>query len=372
MRVFARSPEGSDLDFFLYSNVNRTAGSLKYISIGEEDVESALWKLEPQSDDYLLDVFIFNVFESKETCPHFHFELAMKTNTTIQEELKCPAQLPAEEVPPPSVNINGFVLQFRNDYVFTKERIEANTRSNTFTYRITLRVFSNTTFMASISYDFLANDFRLNLRDSNGQLLVAGTHDANENRDNYFNFMNTVTAYLVVGTYYLDIVEDLGTKNLPFEEYCHKFGFVLTSVGLAVDPTIDLVLPPGGTNLNPFVDLAIDISFSQPVLIPSDVSLETYIESNRAIYLTQLNDAANRIYPHEASFHSTEYMTMTLLFPSNRLAVGTSYKLNIDASKFKTDNNRTFKLANENQQYIYVMKACDCSGHGTCTNINNK
>jgi hypothetical protein len=167
MRAFAKATDRDDIDFFVYSSANRTAGSLKYVSIGMAEVESAIVKLDPQQEDYLLDLYFFRVNHNVE-CPAFHFEFAMKPVETVRQELLCPNPLPAVEVPQPAYTIRSDTW-VSDEFLFTRSRINANTVNGIFTYRITLTIVSNTTLYSSIGYDFLANDFQITLRDAQTQ-----------------------------------------------------------------------------------------------------------------------------------------------------------------------------------------------------------
>ena len=230
MRAFVSSLDENDIDFFLYNNVNRTSGSLIGSSFGTSSVESSLFYMPNQTSPYLLDLFFFDIVSDPDTCPTFHFELAIKTVESIQSELVCPSPLPVPEVPNPSIVVND-VVWIDDEFIFTSDRIAGNTNDwGEFTYRLTITTPTNMTIFSSIGYDFLANDYKLSISDSaNGQQVYAnGYYDGTDDRSDYINFENYLFAELPAGVYYLDIIEsDADLKDFDMDEYCHRFEFFL-------------------------------------------------------------------------------------------------------------------------------------------------
>lgn len=364
IRVFAQSSEDADIDFYFYTNSNRT--SVVDFSLGVDSVESSLLALNTQTIPYELDVYLYDL-NTDQLCPTFEFELAIKTQATVQSELQCPNVMPSPEVPPSYFNLASDV-DLSAEYIFSKSRVESNTVGDVFTYRITLSVpFNGTVVMAAIGYDFLANDFRLKLSDDDGDVQLWGSLGGIQNREDYYNFYSTVYVSLATGTYFLDIVEDLSDKPFNFTQYCHKFDFVLSTWSghnATSQPYIETVVPAGGEGLtyDPYRDLTIRVSFSESVVLPADQTVLNYVTSRSAAYMYPSNNQSNHIMPGSASFsNSNTRLTLTFRKP---FTVGQRYLFIIDGSKFTASNGLTY--TSPTQEFSYQMRTCDCNGHGTC------
>lgn len=106
-RIFSYSPDGSDVDFYLYKNGSDSSTLFK-TSLGLDSKESAVWLLPPQSNPYTLDVYFYRAAATS-PCNYFAFEFALKSNTTVQTELLCPVHLPNEvnQVPTSALDLRG-------------------------------------------------------------------------------------------------------------------------------------------------------------------------------------------------------------------------------------------------------------------------
>lgn len=366
MRVYARSDPSTDLDFFIYNNASRPAGSMIFYSLSTNVYESALVRLPNQTDPYLLDVYIFRMSQHN-TCPTFYFETAIKPVEVVEDELACPVTLPDPEVPETSYDFSGGYAWEWGDFIFTNTRIQGNTVGGIFTYRITLtNVLRNATLFVFLGYDFLANDFQLTLTNADTDEVVAlGEPVGSDDRDMLYNFYNTLFADMTVpGTYYLDISEDLSNKNLGMNQYCHKFTFFMSGF-MDTLPYIQYVEPAHGSNLNPHEPLVVTIYFSEPVQsFNTTFSLATYLQNQNIVYLYPVSSPATHLFPSAAHF-DVSYMTLEVTFPAN-FQQGLSYILYIDTTKFQSQTGVTFD--NSSSVWTYSMTDCSCSGHGHCDN----
>lgn len=359
IRAFAQGFNNDDIDFYFYSNQNRSLGSLIDSSIGIDKVESKLLKLNSQINPYLLDVYFYSINQEQQ-CPTFHFEYAQKPVSVIETELACPLVLPNPEVPLPRYEINGD-FWVADEFIFTKERIDSNTHNGIFTYSITLVLNSNTTLISAIDFDFLANDFRLQLVDETGHLIVIGEMYAAENSE-YYNFESIFYVELPKGIYILRIREDLNNKDFGFTEYCHRFSFFMAAFTITT-PSIDYIIPSMADHLNPSDDLEISIYFSEEVISPpNDNNLVSYLQNNRAIYL--INHTNYIIFPTQAEF-DTSQKVLTVIFSHTNFYVGSNYTLKINASKFLSINGM---FVDESSIHTYQMDSCNCNNHGHCIN----
>ncbi len=161
-RVFAKTEDKrTDIDFQLFSSANKTTAVLLGSSFFMEEVESSLFLLpaaKNSSDPYMLELIFFRVNKDK-PCNYFHFELASKPKAIVEQELLCPVK---QDRPPASISFG-----FENDvnihgdsFVFSSAQMN---NSNTFRHRTRLIVNDKTLVFAEIGYNFLANDFRLNV-----------------------------------------------------------------------------------------------------------------------------------------------------------------------------------------------------------------
>jgi hypothetical protein len=269
--------EDDDIDFYIYKNATRSITNIVTSSLGTEQVETKVFRLEPKEEPYLLDVYFFSVASSPEDCATFHFEMAIKTVSDVQNELLCPNPLPSPEVPPTLWDGNS-VLWSDENYIFSNDRIEGNTnQDDIFTYQMTVRTYTNTSIVASVGYDFLANYFALELQNATSRTqLTLGEPDGTGNADDYVNFQSILYAEVPAGTYYLNIFEDVSNKDWGFDTYCHRFEFffaLFPSSTILNNATIMSIMPSSGTNLNPYRDLSITITFSTGVAIPNGVTL---------------------------------------------------------------------------------------------------
>lgn len=369
MRIFTHSNPPNDIDFYIYQNASRNTAPI-YYSLGVDSVETKLWHFVPQTAPYLLDIYYFYI-NPNDPCPTYTLQIAIRTETQVANELLCPQILPSPEVPSAVYDVTGIVWEHNDNYYFTNERIQGNTFRNIFTYRILLNVLSNATLYTSVGFDFLANDFRLYLRTaSDSSILASGYPSVPSNADSYINFYNGLFYSLTPGQYYLDIQEDLSSKDIPFTSYCHRFGFFLMVLPTSNNTAgvINFVSPPSGDDLDPEQDLTISISFSQYVAIPSpsEPSLPQWIASNQAIYLDNPVDPALKIYPVNAIFNS-DHDFLSVVFSKDNLDLGQSYTLQIQANAFQTRSGHPFFLLGS-PSFVYNMHNCACNGHGTCVN----
>jgi len=169
-------------------------------------------------------------------------------------------------------------------------------------------------------------------------------------------------ADLVQGTYFLDIVEDVRRKNLGFEEYCHRFYFLMSSF-VFKPASIERVVPPFGRQMNPANDLRISISFSEPAVIPSNATVLSYISNTGAVYLSPVDSASVHYRPNYAQFDASGRI-LSVVFPHVILSVRKTYQLMIDGTKFQTRQGDAFTSPSQN--FSYAMFDCVCSGHGDC------
>jgi len=159
------------------------------------DIESSLFPLSASHRSYLLEVIFFSIDTSK-LCNYFHFELALAPKTRVMDELLCPIII---YTPPTDISFSAGhdVSIHRDDYVFTAAQI--NSTVSTFRYPIELNVVDSTTLSVEIGFNFLANDFRLFLRDHNGFITHTGQPRGSEDRDSYINFYHFLRAQLDPG-----------------------------------------------------------------------------------------------------------------------------------------------------------------------------
>lgn len=371
MRVFASAGPGSDVDFYLYGGVN--ASTLYGFSLSNEPFESVLYDLEPSQYPYMLLIHFYRLPASS-FCPYLQFELAMKPAERVGEELACPVNpLPPDQAAPPQdlqLRPGGRLEISSSDYYFTRSVIEEYTSvipggDRTFTWPIHLELPSNSTVSAFVEFDFLANDFRLSLSADSGGLYVAGTPDVAEDSSSEYNFQNSLVAHTIApGRYTLNLRERLRSAvSTPAEAYCHHFGFSLTLTTSSVaQPQVLGVYPPSGVGLNPYSDLVLTISLSEPVdLTPA------YLAQHQVVSLW---DQAREIsiQPRAYSFDD-QHVRLRVTFDKSNLRPNATYVLRVNAGRLQTHAGQPF--AEYTAQHVYSFLSCDCSGHGHCAQDPN-
>jgi hypothetical protein len=238
-------------DFTIYSNTNKTAGSLIGFSNSMQSIESSLFFIPASTNKHLLEVTYFRIDESK-PCNYFHFGLASKPRSKVLQDLLCPINVNS---PPVDLTFaaGNDVDVHSDDYVFNAALI--NSTQRTFRYSTQLNVRDKTTFSAEIGFNFLANDFRLALRDANNVVIHTSKVRGTSNSNSYINFYHYLRAELQPGTYHMDIVEDLLKTELKLNSsQCHRFSLSVSGISEST-PHILSVSPPEGRNLDPSKDL---------------------------------------------------------------------------------------------------------------------
>jgi hypothetical protein len=84
VRAFAHGEQGSDIDFYLW--VSSETEHPIHQSTGTQDVESAVWFLEP--GQYTLQLAFYQVPQDT-TCNYYHFEFDLRDrNTGINQSIE--------------------------------------------------------------------------------------------------------------------------------------------------------------------------------------------------------------------------------------------------------------------------------------------
>lgn len=309
MRVFVYADSGNDIDFYLYpnGNVTNSVANAIYMSLGLQNRESALWVLQPQAQQYVLDVNVFTTNALRQ-CNYYQLEIAVEPIETVREELLCPATLPNEvyQVPPANFDLRGGydTSSYSEFYVFTSSRIDASHQGGSYRYRITLRVTKPMIVSGIIGFDFLANDFVLSISDANNRVIASGTADAAADRASYINFINSVTAVLSNGTFYLDITETFNNYNRTWGlgQLCHAFSFELTAYA-PTQPKVVAINPSYGYDLDPDTDLTIYVTFSEAMSI-AESDLLNFIINSKAIFLRNANNNSLVVFPYAVTTHT--------------------------------------------------------------------
>jgi len=366
-RIWAKGPEGADLDFYLYDDVNKTSNPIM-TSRGVSNTESKIVSLMPQEGLYLLRLYVFSAGNDDPKCDTFEFELAIETNTTAFDHMLCPNPMPNPERPPGELVLPyGSSKELFGNYVFSKSYIDTHLRSRRYAeYDIVLQPQSNYSFLAFLGYDFLTTDFKLELY-LDSRLQKTSISGAPVASDESVNFLSVLSAIVEGGkSYVLRIVETVDNYDSLGFSYCHPFQF--TFFGLADgnnEPVVRGVEPAEATDLDANRPLRVQILFSATV--QSEVDMQ-FITDNHIIYL-QDQKTSVQVYPYSAIWENAEVrQTLTVTFPSSHLNYGVTYELHIDAAQIQTSSGENFKAYET--AHTYAMLSCDCSGHGTCVYSN--
>ncbi|KAK5576095.1 hypothetical protein RB653_007233 [Dictyostelium firmibasis] len=374
IRIMTTSDPGNDLDFFIYQNSTSTFPL--YSSIQAVTTDNNVWKLDPQSTPYVLELKYFKV-NSKVNCNYFTLDLAISNLPSIQAELLCPVIPPNEnqQVPPGGVTFPyGKDVQIGSDsYYFSSSRVELNTKNGIFSYGISLTVMGPILFYSNLGFDFLANDFNMILSNvsSSGALtpLARGIDTIPINDDSEVDIYNTINYQLDSGKYLLQITEDVDYNSFGLNISCHSFTFSMrgSSQVVGLGPRITGVSPKSANNLLVNKDYTITVIFSEAFALPAGsvgTPLLDYIVDKRAIFLQ--STAKNAAVISASAAVSVKDLSIMLTFSKDLIVPGVTYVLRVDATHFVNTQNIIFSNENTTLDHSYSFLGCDCNGHGTC------
>ncbi|PRP79088.1 hypothetical protein PROFUN_13150 [Planoprotostelium fungivorum] len=373
VRAFAQgNHEEDDVDFIIYKD-NVTTPAISY-SMGVGHIESSPVKLSTPGK-YVLDINVWDVGEKDLDCPLFHFEFALRTEAKLKSELACPI-LPADHLPPTNINVASVASEgLVGTYYLTKDDIARYTSGYRMKYRITVVNKDKDRFIyAGVLFDFLANDFRISISDSQGRLVESGVNNGLPRAPEYINFESWLFAQLLKNTtYYLDI-EEFQPFRFDFPSVCHKFEFEFFNFDGEGDPSeapfIDMIYPESGEIVEPNEDLWVYVDFSEPVGTPDNTqrrNLLKWVKDNSALYLKQSSSTSN-ILPVEADmWEDSEFTYLDVRFQAADIVPDRTFTIHLDASKFKDTNGVSF--VNPLGSPTFSTSPTDfCNNHGNMVN----
>eukprot|EP01104_Vermistella_antarctica_P016314 TRINITY_DN5531_c0_g3_i1.p1 TRINITY_DN5531_c0_g3~~TRINITY_DN5531_c0_g3_i1.p1 ORF type:complete len:2899 (+),score=777.51 TRINITY_DN5531_c0_g3_i1:457-8697(+) len=362
MRAFLNG-ENVDYDFKLYSNASDLAGSLIGASFGAAPVENALWMLDGQEDDYILNLHLFQLLD--EGCLYYSLELAIRTVEALQEELACPVPMPNPHKPKRQrvIQAGKHVRQYHDNFVFAKgDMDDAYWYSK---YNMSLSLEETTSLSTYIVYEFLANDFELQVRDSDDHLVAKGGSSGSVGRDEYLDFKNELDVVLEAGEYQLEIRQSsLDDNPIDFEDFCYRFGFSFVADAqnsTAPDddtPHLINIDPPSGDHLNYAVDLQLTIRFSERVSKDSEIVVSLQHDQGEGIVATA-----------PASETWTEGHTQLVVTWAPPFISAQAYHVAIDVNSFLSENGTPFEyeVTPSGSDLWFTMESeCECGPHGEC------
>eukprot|EP01124_Arcella_intermedia_P032932 TRINITY_DN7777_c0_g2_i1.p1 TRINITY_DN7777_c0_g2~~TRINITY_DN7777_c0_g2_i1.p1 ORF type:complete len:3439 (+),score=468.43 TRINITY_DN7777_c0_g2_i1:104-10318(+) len=358
--------EHTDIDFLLWKDVGKTV--LLEASVGLTKIESHLTFLQPQSQAYLLDIFIFD--RSTSDCSYASFEMAIEPNATAHSRLICPSPLPNPAVPPNRVELSDSVNIY-SEFLFTNEFVSSHLVNHwtykTVTYDISLLAIDQKfDLLAIVGYDFTLTDFSLTLLGPDGTVLTTSQGGVTEtNTDGFVDFQASLSWKISPGNHTLRITEKIYNNRPMNAGECHQFSFMLSAVGLGVvsQPHVSHVLPPAGSQLDASFPLMIDVHLSEPVHNSISganlLELSSFIRSHNVARLVK-SDNSLSLYPSNAYFWNPTVLTVFF----NNLRYDSRYVLSINATALVNVNNTQFLPYTES--HTYNTMSCQCSGHGAC------
>lgn len=378
VRFFADMPGASDdVDFYVYRQNSANESDLSLLTYGNNigTQESVLFRLNQSSYDYWVEVYFFflGADTSRRTCATYSLEIAARPVDVVRNELRCPVTLPneARQVPSRSVYTYSDTDVSSDEYLFTSDRIRAHTNLSTSDFFSSARRFeyaidihntyrsANASVSASIAFDFLANDYRLELRGPAGAVIGRSTSMPDFRDAASFNFGASIgeIALPTHDVYSLVIVEELADKlDFGVMPFCSRFGFDL-HVSTDRLPRVLSVHPASARDLNPLEDLVITVSFSAPVYGYQIIDAAR-IRSADVAHLTPSDAGAADIYPVLAYVSASEQTALVMRFPNASLSLEKTYTLHLNASAVASGpNGQTF--APWSSLRHYTMKSCE-------------
>jgi hypothetical protein len=368
----------------LYRNQSET--DLIATSTASGDTESALFFLQPQTEPYMLNLYFFAISDEA-PCRRFTLEMAIRPSATVHNELLCPVPLP-NEARTCRRRRSCSTRRARSAttaYFFTSEHITRNTTSSwfesTFRYRMRVSAPTGATMRARVGFDFLANNYQLELVDAaTDSVVVRGTPRATDERSTYINFGSFLRYDLAAGKqYYLDLIEDTTDKALQLGNvtYCSRFSLQISADNVGgvppsgVQPHALWVYPAQRDEINPLVDLVTSIYLSDSVAYNPATDGATFDVMARArnlAYLTVNGSSGVPLVPYASLSSSLRRITLT--WNATQLALTTTYTLHLALEQLRTANGTAF--ARYTDDVTYATMTCSCNGHGTCVASDNE
>eukprot|EP01125_Pyxidicula_operculata_P010689 TRINITY_DN351_c0_g3_i1.p1 TRINITY_DN351_c0_g3~~TRINITY_DN351_c0_g3_i1.p1 ORF type:complete len:3455 (-),score=945.65 TRINITY_DN351_c0_g3_i1:93-9641(-) len=373
VRFFANSEEDNDIDFLLWNNVSKTR--LVEAAVGLKSVESHIAVLEPQTEDYLLDVYVYD--RSDDECTYVNFEMAIEPVSHTDSRLACPEPLPNPILPPSNIVFGKqYVEVYSPQFVFTKSYIDANVKDHysykLVSYSISIESKGNYSIYVQLGYDFLLTDFNLRLVKDDMEI-ATGTPGASYFWNSFADFQSTLSTYVEPGNYTLFIEEKIfnARGDVKLGE-CESFSLLLMAsyVGQAGGPQIEYVLPPYGYSIDPSEYLEITVGLSEAIgsSIPSTYDNFTrWLKTNEVLFMeyTEWQNGTSSSKKNFPSFVLLDDAKKEIRAYFNDLVPAQYYMLRIEADKFVTENGTKFSVYYES--HYYSTLDCNCGGHGRCS-----
>jgi len=366
LRVFYQGSPSIDIDFVLFTNASDPNSAIKY-ALGSDEVESALWSISASANDYALALHLYEYQSQAETCPYYQFELALKTIDRVEDELLCPSTLPAPLTPTQTVEVDHQPYsQFSDQFYFTKDFIDdwfkGHENSKVFEYPISINLHQNCSFRALVEFDFLANDFRLVLKQA-GSSVANSLFGLPESSDSYLNFKSEIIVEsLPAGEYVLTIYQSQETSDLDLkDQFCHRFAFTLDIYPVNTSPTLLYITPEGGDHFDSTENLILTLEFSESVHHPWHADKDDFV------ILKEVNSKNIKqvVFPvlQEWYYHHTQFVAS---FPSSDLVAGRTYELKMKLQLFNNTQGETFVFDGEWPVYHFdEITDLECGNHGS-------
>ncbi|KAL6071619.1 Tenascin C [Balamuthia mandrillaris] len=383
MRIYFHSLiSGNDLDFYIMESEDAESSIDFSIDFGE--MESRLFRLEPKSSPYVLNIQYFRINHQVE-CNYYQLGLEIKTVSQVHDELLCPLVLPG--LPPDEFRLNGEYVERHGNYMFSQATIDDNYDASTgaFIYTVRLIVEESSVIEVDIGYDFLISDFMLQIRNDEEDFFPIhhSTPTFDDGSSLRVDMHHLLAAELEPGTYFLDIYEYVDRKMDQLGEhhssYCYRFSLSLIADGRPEAPKVIRVDPPGDDVYDPTKPFALRVHFSHPVVEPAnDQQLTQWTGDSATKVLYFRTPSVER--PHESDWNEIlptrlefsdesglqgRHTVLVATWAANSLTAGTEYELILDLSpEFKADGGVSYEGSQQTgRMYTFLSPDDDCGGH---------
>ena len=363
LKVYILFPDtNTNVDISIYPNTN-------YDSPPIEELSDYLWKLEPQDDDYMLDI-LFSSSPPNIFCKFFEFQLEIKTVEQIQSEIECPLYYPSPMTPETMLTLNDNTISYGH-YIFNDTLLSDPVHHqiihgiDEFYYRITLGSSSSGNFHSTIEYNFMSADFSLQLVNAiNGQILIeSGYYSSINTGELDFRSVLNTDIDSSIQYYYLDIVWHTTLHPFNLTSYCVPFDLTITFTN-ETEPHLMYIDPSEGLNINPLSDFIVTMVFSESVSYPPAEDIPTHGT------VTLRSISSNEIlFPISAYYHDNSTI-LICVFSSNDIIWGNTYVLSFQIESFRTEDSLPFVYNGDLSEYTF--QDCDCGNHGECNMVNNQ
>eukprot|EP00002_Diphylleia_rotans_P007883 TRINITY_DN1755_c0_g1_i13.p1 TRINITY_DN1755_c0_g1~~TRINITY_DN1755_c0_g1_i13.p1 ORF type:complete len:3322 (-),score=584.61 TRINITY_DN1755_c0_g1_i13:304-9891(-) len=325
---------------------------------------SLLYHLKPgtSSEPYMLSYFYEKISSTREACPYFGSQIILRKESTVTQQLTCPNPLPSVTLPAAAVKLDRLGMASESFATVIPSHIINNQRiDGVFTHSINITVTERSYLDAVAGFDYLANDFRLRLKNKWGFIVNNGVDEPQAQKSGSTQFNSAVHHVLFPGSYVLELVELSKSEVLTFyPSACVPLVWSLQIIPITPAPYVREVLPPSGHELSPDSETTISISVSARLYDKDGNALSAGNNGILGAFYLEQQQTTTRIYPSSVDIVPEENK-LILHFRSKSMQPANTYALKLSPATLFDPSNKEVVLAS---QHVYNFMDNRCGDHG--------